>query len=98
MTLAPDGVDATVLQLSHSRVGRTVEIGGRQVDPMRNDPESGMWGIGTGWEMPLTFSLPRYLAGELPDAPASEWFEFAPEVAEIGRASSRSWCRRSRDR
>jgi hypothetical protein len=32
-------------------------------------------GVGVGWELPLTYSLPMYLRGELPDAPASDWYE-----------------------
>jgi hypothetical protein len=38
-------------------------------------PDTGIYGVGTGWEGPLHF-LDRYLRGDLPDAPAAEWFTF----------------------
>jgi uncharacterized protein YndB with AHSA1/START domain len=67
----------TVLELEHASVSESFLV---------NDPETGDWGVGVGWEMPLDF-LEGYLKGETPDAPTSEWFEFTPEVEK--RAAER---------
>jgi hypothetical protein len=47
--------------------------------------------VGSGWELPLTHSLPAYLRNELPDAPASEWFELTPEHMELAQRSAEAW-------
>jgi len=70
-----------VLELEHASV----------LDVFVNAPETGVWGVGTGWEMPLAHSLPRYLAGELPDAPAAEWYEPTPEDVELGNRLGEAW-------
>jgi uncharacterized protein YndB with AHSA1/START domain len=85
----PDG--DTVLELEHALAARTLEVGGRLVDRLLNDPESGLWGVPTGWEMPLTHSLPRYLRGELPDAPAVEWYRPTPEDLALGDRCGQVW-------
>ena len=68
LRLSSDG-DGTVLELEHALASRTVEVDGRRLDRLRNDPLTGLWGIPTGWEMPLVHALPRYLRGELPTRP-----------------------------
>jgi len=64
----------TVLELEHASVAE---------DFITNDHSTGTWGIGPGWEAPLAY-LGKYLCGELPDAPAAEWWEPTPEDAELG--------------
>lgn len=81
LRLTPAEGGGTLLELEHASVS----------DVFLNDPETGMWGIGTGWEIPLTIGLTRYLRGELPDAPASEWFEFKPEDALLADEYGRAW-------
>ena len=83
--------DATVLELEHSRIAAQIEVGGRRIDPILNDATSGLWGIGTGWELPLTFGLERYLRGELPDRPAVEWFEVTDEVLALADRAGQAW-------
>ena len=48
------------------------------------------WGIGAGWEAPLDY-LGKFLRGELPDAPAAEWWEPTPEDAELGNRRGHAW-------
>jgi uncharacterized protein YndB with AHSA1/START domain len=88
---AGDGGEETVLELEHSAIAREIEVGGRTVDPVLNDAASGLWGIGTGWELPLTLGLQRYLRGELPDRPAAEWFEVTDEVIALAEGAGRAW-------
>lgn len=63
---------------------------GEQV--LLNDPETGMWGLGTGWEMGL-FALGKYLRRELPDAPAAVGQGEAPppEVVDLANRSGQAW-------
>jgi uncharacterized protein YndB with AHSA1/START domain len=89
---AADGdAEATVLELEHSRISARIEVGGRAIDPILNDAASGLWGIGTGWELPLTTGLERYLRGELPDRPAVEWFEVTDEVLALAERTGAAW-------
>jgi len=81
----------TVLELEHALPDPTVELDGRLVSAFRNDPETGIWGVPTGWEMPLVYGLERYLRGELPDAPAAEWFEFTAEVVAQADRIGQAW-------
>jgi uncharacterized protein YndB with AHSA1/START domain len=83
LRLSPAGDGDTVLELEHATVSKLVEWDGQQVDVIP--------GIGSGWELPLTYALPAYLRGELPDKPASEWFEFTPEVMELDRQLGEAW-------
>jgi hypothetical protein len=48
-------------------------------------------GVGSGWELPLAWALPAYLRGELPDAPAAEWYEPTPEHMAFADASAKAW-------
>jgi uncharacterized protein YndB with AHSA1/START domain len=82
LRLIPDG-DGTLLKLEHATVSTEVEWEGQMVDVIP--------GVGSGWELPLTWSLPAYLRGELPDAPASEWFQFTPEIEELGNQAAAAW-------
>ena len=82
---------ATVLELEHSAIARDIEVGGGRIDPILNDAASGLWGIGTGWELPLSIGLERYLRGELPDRPAVEWFEVTDEVLALADRAGRAW-------
>jgi uncharacterized protein YndB with AHSA1/START domain len=81
----------TVLELEHASVSRLVELDGRWVDPVLNDAATGIWGQGTGWELPLVYGLPRYLAREVPDVPATEWFEMTPEVLAFADRCGAAW-------
>jgi uncharacterized protein YndB with AHSA1/START domain len=103
LRLAAATAGETVLELEHSAVAREVEIAGRAVDPILNDAATGIWGIGTGWELPLALGLERYLRGELPDRPAVEWFEITPEVLALAERTGAAWAevaaaRAARDR
>ena len=75
--LTPDGPDATWLELEHASIA----------DVFRNDPETGCYGVGTGWEGPLHY-LGEYLRGVLPDRPSTEWYTF-DEAAELRLAGYR---------
>lgn len=81
--LVTDGPDATWLELEHASVA----------DVFRNDPETGCYGVGTGWEGPLHF-LGEYLRGALPDRPASEWFTFdEAEEMRLADPRGRAWAK-----
>jgi uncharacterized protein YndB with AHSA1/START domain len=81
--LAPDGPDATWLELEHASIA----------DVFRNDPETGCYGVGTGWEGPMHY-LGEYLRGVLPDRPSTEWYSF-DEAEELRIAGKRGteWAR-----
>jgi uncharacterized protein YndB with AHSA1/START domain len=67
LRLSPTDDGGTVLEIEHATVSTRVEWDGQMLDVIP--------GVGVGWELPLTYSLPMYLRGELPDAPASDWYE-----------------------
>ena len=75
--LTADGLDATWLELEHASVA----------DVFRNDPDTGCYGVGTGWEGPLHY-LGEYLRGALPDRPSTEWYTF-DETEELRLANYR---------
>jgi uncharacterized protein YndB with AHSA1/START domain len=81
--LTPDGPDATWLELEHASIA----------DVFRNDPDTGCYGVGTGWEGPLHY-LGEYLRGHLPDRPSAEWYSF-DEAEELRLADhrGRAWAR-----
>jgi len=79
LSLGEDG--GTVLELEHASVAEVF---------ITNDPETGTWGIGAGWEAPLDY-LGKFLRGELPDAPAAQWWEPTPEDAELGNRRGHAW-------
>ena len=78
---APDG--GTSLELEHATVSTEVEWEGRMLDVIP--------GVGSGWELPLAWALPAFLRGELPDAPAAEWYEPTPEHAAFAERSAKAW-------
>jgi uncharacterized protein YndB with AHSA1/START domain len=80
LSAAEDG--GTVLELEHAVV----------TDPSGNDPLTAAWGVGIGWEISLRNTLAAYLRGELPDAPASEWFDEAGEdMAKAVDETTKAW-------
>jgi uncharacterized protein YndB with AHSA1/START domain len=79
LSLGEDG--ETVLELEHASVAEVF---------ITNDPQTGTWGIGPGWEAPLDY-LEKYLRGELPDAPAAEWWDPTPEDAELANRRGHAW-------
>jgi uncharacterized protein YndB with AHSA1/START domain len=91
LRLSPGGDGDTVLEIEHASVDRLVEVDGRRVDPFLNDAESGLWGVGVGWEMPLTYGLTALLRGELPAAPGPEPFGITPEMREIADRINQEW-------
>ena len=80
LRLAPGDDGETVLEIEHASVH----------DVFRNDPKTGMWGLGTGWEMGL-YALEKYLGGELPEVPAEADRPPPPEVVELAERSGRAW-------
>ncbi len=83
LRLTPDESGGTTVEVEHATVSTLVEWEGQMVDVIP--------GIGPGWEIPLAYALPAYLRGELPDKPAAEWFEFTPEMQQIGFDLSQAW-------
>ncbi|MBV6755784.1 SRPBCC domain-containing protein [Rhodococcus opacus] len=75
--LTAEGPDATWLELEHASVA----------DVFRNDPDTGCYGVGTGWEGPLHY-LGEYLRGALPDRPSTERYTF-DEAEELRLANYR---------
>lgn len=79
--LSPEGENATLLELEHASIA----------DVFRNDPDTGCYGVGIGWEAPLHF-LDHYLHGNLPDAPAFEWATFDEDAErELANHRGRAW-------
>ena len=81
LSSAPGG--GTALELEHATVSTEVEWEGRMLDVIP--------GVGSGWELPLAWALTAYLRGELPDAPAAEWYEPTPEHAALMERSAKAW-------
>lgn len=81
--LSADGPDATWLELEHASTA----------DVFRNDPDTGCYGVGTGWEGPLHY-LGEYLRGVLPDRPSAEWYTFdEAEELRLANHRGREWAR-----
>jgi hypothetical protein len=93
LRLSPDGRGGTLLELAHANVAHLIELGGRQVDPVLNDEETGIWGLGSGWELPLTHGLARFLRGEMPETDAIDNFQVTPEVIAIAEEAGRAWAK-----
>jgi uncharacterized protein YndB with AHSA1/START domain len=75
-----DGGD-TVLELEHASVCETAPDG----------VSDAILGVGVGWELPLTWSLPMYLRGEFPDAPAVEWYQPTAEHEQLAVRLGEVW-------
>jgi hypothetical protein len=73
-------------------VSTLVELDGRWVDPFRNDAATGIWGVGTGWEMALV-ALDAFLRGALPDrsGPGSDSLAPPPEMMELADQAGQAW-------
>ncbi|MFL5515988.1 MAG: SRPBCC family protein [Gemmatimonadales bacterium] len=83
LRLVPGEADDTMLELEHASVSGPVEWEGQMLDVIP--------GVGVGWELPLTYALTKYLRGELPDAPAAEWYEPGPEDEEFANRIGQAW-------
>ncbi len=82
----------TVLELEHASVTTEIEVDGRMVDVVLNDPGSGLWGLGAGWEMGLVALdglVCGELAGELPGRGAAR--ADRARVRSLGEQCSRAW-------
>jgi uncharacterized protein YndB with AHSA1/START domain len=79
----------TLLELEHASVTTEIEVDGRMVDVVLNDPGSGLWGLGAGWEMGLV-ALDALLRHDAPDQavvrPASRG-----QARSLADQSSRAW-------
>jgi uncharacterized protein YndB with AHSA1/START domain len=78
----------TRLELHHAPVAETIDFGGRDIDPVLNDAETGVWGLGAGWEMGA-IALTSYLKGEFPADTAAA--EMSPELLEAANRISAAW-------
>jgi uncharacterized protein YndB with AHSA1/START domain len=87
--LAADATGGTVLELEHASVTTEIEVDGRMIDVVLNDPGSGLWGLGAGWEMGLV-ALDSLLRDELPDRNAVRANERA-RATSLADQSSRAW-------
>lgn len=86
LRLAPQA-GGTVLELEHASVTTHVEVGGRMVDVLLNDPTSGLWGLGAGWEMGLV-ALDALLRNALPERATRRGASGAVSLAD---QSSQAW-------
>jgi hypothetical protein len=83
LRLSPGQDGDTVLEIEHATVSELIEWEGQMLDVIP--------GVGVGWELPLTYALPKYLRGELPDAPAVEWYRPSPEDEQLINQSGQAW-------
>lgn len=91
LRLRADDDGGTVLELEHATLTRKVEVNGRLVDVVLNDPETGIWGLGTGWELGL-IGLERFLQGAFADVPAREAFdENSAKILELADRCGAAW-------
>ncbi|MDB1087802.1 SRPBCC domain-containing protein [Streptomyces sp. ACA25] len=88
--LAPLTERETAVELEHGPIPDEVEADGRFLDPVLNDAPTGMWGLGTRWDMVL-ISLDRYLRGELDEPSAATLDEHSPEVRELADRCGLAW-------
>ncbi|WP_168211449.1 SRPBCC family protein [Actinosynnema sp. ALI-1.44] len=79
--LSPEGAETTVLELEHASTTKLA-------DSLLNDPETGMWGRGTGWELGL-IAMEAHLCGEFPDFDLASLDEDSPEFAEAAELADR---------
>jgi hypothetical protein len=81
--LSPAEDGSTMLEIEHATVTMQAEWDGQLLDVIP--------GLGVGWELPLTYGLPKYLRGELPDAPVAEWFQPKPEDMQLAERAGQTW-------
>lgn len=86
LRLAPEA-GGTVLELEHASVTTHIEVGGRMVDVLLNDPESGLWGLGAGWEMGLV-AMDALLRDALPERATRRG---ATGTTSLADQSSKAW-------
>ena len=79
-------IDEVELRLSSAPDGDTI----LEIEHASANADT-LWGVGIGWELPLAFSLPLELSGELPDMPGVEWFEMTPEIEALVTRHSEIW-------
>jgi hypothetical protein len=87
--LSVDAPGGTVLELEHASVTTEIEVDGRMIDVILNDPGSGLWGLGAGWEMGL-IALDGLLRDALPERVAVRAGERG-RVRTLADQSSRAW-------
>jgi uncharacterized protein YndB with AHSA1/START domain len=87
--LSEDARGGTVLELEHASVTTEIEVDGRMVDVLLNDPGSGLWGLGAGWEMGLV-ALEALVTDEASDRPAVRSNERA-RLRSLADRSSQAW-------
>jgi uncharacterized protein YndB with AHSA1/START domain len=80
---------ATLLELEHASVTTEIEVNGRMVDVLLNDPGSGLWGLGAGWEMGLV-ALDALLRHDAPD-PATVRPTSRAQARSLADQSSQAW-------
>lgn len=91
LRLQADDDSHTTLVLEHATLTRKVEVNGRMVDVVLNDAETGIWGLGTGWELGL-IGLDQFLHGAFADVPARESFdENSTELLELADRCGAAW-------
>jgi uncharacterized protein YndB with AHSA1/START domain len=90
---APGG---TVLELEHASVTTEIEVDGRMIDVVLNDPGSGLWGLGAGWEMGL-IAMEGLLRDALPERSPVRAGERG-RVRSLADQSSQAWARLLADR
>jgi uncharacterized protein YndB with AHSA1/START domain len=78
----------TVLELEHASVTTEIEVDGRMIDVVLNDPGSGLWGLGAGWEMGLV-ALDGLLRDESPGAGGVRGER--ARARSMAEQSSRAW-------
>ncbi len=83
LRLFPGEHGDTVLELEHATVTGRVEWDGEMVAVIP--------GVGVGWELSLNY-LAKYLRGDLPDAPPTEWYdEDNPEDQAFATRCGQAW-------
>jgi len=83
-----EAADVTTLELHHAPVAETIDFGGRDIDPVLNDAETGIWGLGAGWELGF-LALASYVKGDFPTGPKST--EMNPDLFEAANRISAAW-------
>jgi uncharacterized protein YndB with AHSA1/START domain len=89
LRLAEQSPDATLLELEHASVTTEIEVDGQLVDVLLNDPGSGLWGLGAGWEMGLV-ALDALVRRDAPD-PAAVRPTSRAQARSQAEQSSRAW-------
>ena len=86
--LAEDLHGGTVLEAEHAMVPELVEWEGKMVDPLPD--------VGSNWELCLGY-LGKYLRGELPDTPSTDWYGPNPEDTALVNEYLEKWTALAQD-